>query len=65
MVNLINRPTWELKNMVKALSMHSWLNTNKETERLHMAKLILKQRKRKSQRVSKLLKNKDIFYLTL
>lgn len=53
MINLNNRPTWELKNMVKALSYHSWLNTNKETERLHMAKLILKQRKRKSQGVSK------------
>ena len=38
-----NRPKWELKNMVKALSMHSWLNTPEETKRLEAGKLLLKK----------------------
>ena len=43
-MNLERRPTWELKNMVKALSLHSWLNTEEEKERLLEAKKILKLR---------------------
>ena len=42
---LKKRPTWELRNMVKALSLHSWLNTKDEDERLRVAKLELKRRK--------------------
>lgn len=40
-----NQPTYALKNMVKALGMHSWLNTKEENERLEVAKIELKQRK--------------------
>ena len=45
-MNLERRPTWELKNMVKALSLHSWLNTEEEKERLLEAKKILKLRRK-------------------
>ena len=44
-MNLEKRPTWELINMVKALSLHSWLNTEEEEKRLTEAKKILKLRK--------------------
>ena len=37
-----NQPKWAVKNMVKALSMHQWLNTPKESIRLEAGKLILK-----------------------
>ena len=37
-----DQPAWALKNMIKALSLHAWLNTPKENERLQAAKLILK-----------------------
>ena len=43
-VNLERRPTWELKVMVKALSLHSWHNTEEEKKRLLEAKKILKLR---------------------
>tara|TARA_R100000458_G_C8240823_1_gene219951 strand:- start:359 stop:529 length:171 start_codon:yes stop_codon:yes gene_type:complete len=46
-MNLENRPTWELKNMIKALSLHSWHNTEEEEKRLVEAKKILKLRKGK------------------
>ena len=36
------QPKWAVKNMVKALSMHQWLNTPKESIRLEAGKLILK-----------------------
>jgi len=36
-----NQPRWALKNMVKALNMHSWLNTPEENERLQAAKIVL------------------------
>ena len=39
--------TWELKNMIKALSMMSVLNTDKENKRLEQAKQELKSRSRK------------------
>jgi hypothetical protein len=39
-----HRTTWELKNMIKALSMMSVLNTDKENKRLEQAKQELKTR---------------------
>lgn len=39
-----NRETWELKNMVKALSMLELLNTEEENKRLQEAKQELKRR---------------------
>lgn len=42
-----NQPTWALKNMVKALNMLTWLNTEEDKERLAAAKLILRERKGK------------------
>ena len=44
------RPTWELLNVRKALSLHSWLNTEQEKERLRIVKLILKKRKAKKEK---------------
>tara|TARA_R100001594_G_scaffold30233_1_gene56499 strand:- start:1209 stop:1352 length:144 start_codon:yes stop_codon:yes gene_type:complete len=38
--------TWELKNMIKALSMMSVLNTDTENKRLEQAKQELKARSR-------------------
>jgi len=38
------RPSWELKNMVKALSMMAWLNTEEDTRRREEAKEELKLR---------------------
>jgi hypothetical protein len=35
-----------LSNMVKALQMHPWLNTEQDTKRLEAAKLILRNKKR-------------------
>ena len=43
---LERQPTYALKNMVKALSMHSWLNTDEQNERLVKARLLLKQRRK-------------------
>jgi len=40
-----NKSTWELKNMVKALSIMSVLNTDEENKRLEEAKQELKRRK--------------------
>jgi hypothetical protein len=43
--NLVgNRPTWELKNMVKALNMLPWLNTPEDELRLKAAILIINER---------------------
>ena len=36
-----NQPRWAIKNMVKALSMLSLLNTPEENERLAAGKLVL------------------------
>ena len=46
-MDLTRKLTWELKNMVKALSLHPWLNTVEEQERLRDAKIELKNRERK------------------
>jgi len=43
--------TWELKNMIKALSMMKLLNTDKENKRLEQAKQELKSRSRKWNKV--------------
>ena len=37
--------TWELKNMIKALSMMKLLNTDEENKRLEQAKQELKNRR--------------------
>ena len=46
---LKNQPTWALKNMVIALNIHSWLNTEEEKKRLKDAKFILKTRAMRKQ----------------
>ena len=40
-----HKATWELKNIIKALSMMSVLNTDEENKRLEQAKQELKNRK--------------------
>jgi hypothetical protein len=40
-----NRALWEIKAMIKALSLHSWLNTDEENERLLACKIYLKGKK--------------------
>ena len=42
-----NQPTWALKNMVKALNVLTWMNTEEDKRRLAAAKLILKERRAK------------------
>jgi hypothetical protein len=37
-----NQPSWALKNMVKALQMHSWLNTEIENQRLEAGLFLMK-----------------------
>ena len=39
------RPTWELKNIKKALSFHPWLNTDEEMKRLENIHAELQHRK--------------------
>ena len=43
-----NRATYELKNMIKALSMFELLNTEEENQRLEDAKQELKMRSNKT-----------------
>ena len=38
-----NQPRWALKNMVKALSMLTWMNTPEDEKRLEAVKLLLKK----------------------
>jgi len=40
-----DRADWELKNMLKALSMFTILNTDEENERLEAVKIMLKKTK--------------------
>ena len=42
-----HKATWELKNMIKALSMMKLLNTDEENKRLEQAKQELKSRSKK------------------
>lgn len=41
----VTRPSWELRNMVKALSMMSWLNTPEDEQRKAEAQAELKARR--------------------
>lgn len=43
---LERRPTWELKAMSKALSLHSWHNTPEKNVRLAAAKEVLSSRRK-------------------
>ena len=36
-----NQPRWALKNMIKALSLHPWLNTDEDNERLAAAQIVI------------------------
>jgi hypothetical protein len=40
-----NSPKWAIRNMIKALSMHSWNNTPEENKRLEAAKIVMKGKK--------------------
>lgn len=42
-----NQPEWALRNMVKALKIHPWLNTAEDKLRLQAAKVILRGKGRK------------------
>ena len=42
-----NQPNWAIKNMKKALSMCTWLNTEEETKRLEACNVLLSNRKEK------------------
>jgi hypothetical protein len=44
------RPTWEITNMVKALTMLPWLNTADDTARLEAGRTILAQRRAAARR---------------
>ena len=46
-MNIKHKATWELRNMIKALSMLELLNTEEENERLEGAKQELKMRSNK------------------
>jgi hypothetical protein len=37
-----NQPTWALRNMIKALELHQWMNTPEEQERLIAARIVAK-----------------------
>ena len=39
-----NQPIWAVRNMVKALSMCTWLNTPEEERRLQAGKIILNKK---------------------
>lgn len=40
-----NQPTWALRNMVKALHIMPWLNTEDDKKRLEAAEYLLKEHK--------------------
>jgi hypothetical protein len=46
----ISRPTWELSNMARALSMLSWMNTPEEITRLSEVKAELKARRKEGRK---------------
>ena len=37
-----NQPAWALRNMIKALELHPWLNTPAEQQRLIAARIVAK-----------------------
>tara|TARA_R110000803_G_C11808813_1_gene300387 strand:+ start:111 stop:248 length:138 start_codon:yes stop_codon:yes gene_type:complete len=45
-MNIKTQPNYALKNMIKALSMHKWLNTEEENQRVILAKQELKTRRK-------------------
>jgi hypothetical protein len=45
-LKLVNPGDPFLKNMIKALSLHPWLNTDSDIKRLEAAKLVLRNKKR-------------------
>jgi hypothetical protein len=49
-MNLRTKPTWELRQIVKALSLpiSSFLNTDQDNERLEQAQIVLYERRLKN-----------------
>ena len=49
-MNLRTKPTWELRAIVKALTLpvSSFLNTDEDNERLEQAQIVLYERRRKN-----------------
>ena len=49
-MNLRTKPTWELRAIIKALTLpvSSFLNTNEDNERLEQAQIILYERRLKN-----------------
>jgi hypothetical protein len=49
-MNLRNKPTWELRAMIKALTLpvSSFLNTDEDNERLEQAQIVLYERRLKN-----------------
>ena len=49
-MNLRTKPTWELRQIVKALTLpvSSFLNTDEDNERLKQAQIVLYERRRKN-----------------
>jgi hypothetical protein len=43
------QPTWALRNMVKALSLHPWLNTETDKQRLKAARIVLRNTRKARQ----------------
>lgn len=41
-----NRAAWEVQAIARALSLHQWLNTPEESQRLKAARVILRARKK-------------------
>jgi hypothetical protein len=44
------QPTWAMKNMIRALGLHSWQNTVADWQRLYEAKYILRLRRSRSRK---------------
>jgi hypothetical protein len=47
-MNLRNKPTWELRAIIKALSVIPFLNTDEDNERLEQAQIVLYERRLKN-----------------
>jgi len=47
-MNLRTKPTWELRAIVKALSIIPFLNTDEDNERLKQAQIVLYERRLKN-----------------
>ena len=55
-MNLRTKATWELRQIVKALSLpiSSFLNTEEDVERLEQAQIVLYERRRKNTQLIKM-----------